>query len=59
MALELALGFGYPGMLRPTGDMYFSPERVRVVMEEAGFELRLILPGIIDRFQDLAVLHRP
>jgi ubiquinone/menaquinone biosynthesis C-methylase UbiE len=59
MALELALGFGHPGMMRPTGDMYFSLERVRSVMEESGFEFQAALPGVIDRFQDLAVIRRP
>jgi SAM-dependent methyltransferase len=59
MAAEVALGFGHPGMLRPTGDMYFSHEGVRSLMEGAGFEFKSVLPGVIDRFQDLAVIRRP
>jgi SAM-dependent methyltransferase len=59
MASELALGFGHPGMTRPTGDMYYSTERVRQLMEGAGFQVLGLLPAIIDRFQDLAVLRRP
>ncbi|MGB6974491.1 MAG: class I SAM-dependent methyltransferase [Terracidiphilus sp.] len=59
MAREVALGFGHPGMTRPTGDMYYSAERARALMEDAAFEVRAMLPGVIDRFQDLAVLQRP
>lgn len=59
MAREVALGFGHPGMLRPTGDMYYSPEQARSVFEESGLRVENILPGVIDRFQDLAVLRRP
>ena len=59
MALEVALGFGHPGMLRTTGDMYFSLQRVRSVMEDSGFEFHAALPGVIDRFQDLAVIRKP
>lgn len=59
MAREVALGFGHPGMTRPTGDMYYSTERARALMEDAVFEVQAILPGVIDRFQDLAVLRRP
>lgn len=59
MAKEVALGFGHPGMLRPTGDMYYSRVQARSVFEEAGFQVENILSGVIDRFQDLAVLRRP
>lgn len=59
MAKEVALGWGHPGMLRPTGDMYYSLERARTLMEESGLEVKMMLPGVIDRFQDLAVLRRP
>jgi SAM-dependent methyltransferase len=59
MAREKALGFGHPGMLRPTGDMYYSPEQARAIFEEAGLRMENVLPGVIDRFQDLAVLRRP
>jgi len=59
MAREVALGFGHPGMLRPTGDIFYSAEKARSLMEAAGFELKKILPGVIDRMQDLAVLRRP
>jgi len=58
MAREMALGFGHPGMLRPTGDMYYSPEQARSLFEEAGLRVENILPGGIDRFQDLAILRR-
>jgi ubiquinone/menaquinone biosynthesis C-methylase UbiE len=59
MAREVALGFGHPGMLRPTGDIFYSAEKARSLMEGAGFEVKEILPGVIDRMQDLAVLRRP
>lgn len=59
MAAELALGFGHPGMTRPTGDMYYSAEKARSLFEGAGFQVLAVLPGVIDRFQDLAVLRRP
>jgi SAM-dependent methyltransferase len=59
MAAEVALGFGHPGMTRPTGDMYYSTEKARSLFEGAGFLVQAILPGVIDRFQDLAVLRRP
>ena len=59
MAREVALGFGHPGMLRPTGDIFYSTERARSLMEEAGFRVQTILPGVIDRMQDLAVLQCP
>ncbi|HEY2472123.1 MAG TPA: class I SAM-dependent methyltransferase [Terracidiphilus sp.] len=58
MAREVALGFGHPGMLRPTGDMYYSRAQARSVFEESGFRVENVLPGVIDRFQDLAVLRR-
>jgi len=59
MAKEVALGFGHPGMIRPTGDMFYSHQQVRKLMQEAGFEFQAALPGVIDRFQDLAVIRRP
>lgn len=59
MAAELALGFGHPGMTRPTGDTYYSKEKAQSLFQEAGFQILSILPGIIDRFQDLAVIRRP
>lgn len=59
MAKELALGFGHPGMLRPTGDMYYSNQQAKSLMAESGFEVQAILQGVIDRFQDLAVIRRP
>lgn len=58
MAKEIALGFGNPGMLRATGDMFYSPERAGSLMEECGFEVQAMLSGVIDRFQDLAVVRR-
>jgi SAM-dependent methyltransferase len=59
MAKEVALGFGNPGMLRASGDMFYSPGRARSLMEECGLEVQAMLPGVIDRFQDLAVIRRP
>lgn len=58
MAKETALGFGHPGMLPPTGDTYYSAEEAHALMEGTGFQMGAHLPGVIDRFQDLAVLRR-
>jgi SAM-dependent methyltransferase len=58
LAKEVALGWGHPGMLRPTGDMYYSLEGARSLMEECGLDVQAMLPGVIDRYQDLAVLRR-
>lgn len=54
-----AFGSNTTGATRPTGDMFFSPERLRSFVESVGLELVAIAPGVIDRMQDLAVMRKP
>lgn len=59
-AAESVLKFGANmiGITRIYGEMYYSPERARALFENSGFEVLAIVPGVIDRLQDLAVVRR-
>ncbi len=47
------------GITRLYGEIYYSAARARSLFEDAGLEVLSILPGVIDRMQDLAVVRRP
>lgn len=47
------------GITRIYGEMYYSHERVKALFKESGLEVLSVLPGVIDRLQDLAVVRRP
>lgn len=47
------------GATRPTGNMYFSPAGAKEFFESGGLRLVGHAPGVIDHFQDLAVLRKP
>jgi hypothetical protein len=54
-----SFGSNTTGATRPTGDMFFTPEYLKVFVENSGLELLAIAPGVIDRMQDLAVIRKP
>ena len=47
------------GITRLHGEMYSSTKQMRSLLEDARFIVLSILPGVIDRLQDLAVVRRP
>jgi hypothetical protein len=47
------------GITRLYGEMYSSTKQMRSLLEDARFIVLSILPGVIDRLQDLAVVRRP
>jgi ubiquinone/menaquinone biosynthesis C-methylase UbiE len=60
-AAESFSGFGANmlGITRLHGEMYSSTKQMRSLLEDARFIVLSILPGVIDRLQDLAVVRRP
>lgn len=54
-----SFGAGLIGITRIYGEMFYSGERATRLFEEAGLKVISIVPGVIDRLQDLAVLRRP
>jgi ubiquinone/menaquinone biosynthesis C-methylase UbiE len=47
------------GITRLYGEMHYAPEAFAALAREQGFEVLAMLPGIIDRYQDLLVLRAP